>query len=108
MRIGVSVWRRRPGGVVANSVPSSRRRVGGATLSFVLLLLALPLSAAEPFVVHVSVALCDNASQGIVPVPAAIGDGNAPRTNLYWGASLGVKTWLKCGVRGARRLFATR
>jgi hypothetical protein len=45
--------------------------------------------------VHATVAPCDNASQGIVPVPAAIGDGNDPRTNLYWGASYGLKTWLK-------------
>ncbi|HVR37620.1 MAG TPA: hypothetical protein VMU84_00880, partial [Thermoanaerobaculia bacterium] len=52
-------------------------------------------TAASTVNVHVTVALCDNASQGIVPVPAAIGDGNDPRTNLYWGASLGVKSWLK-------------
>lgn len=61
----------------------------------IAIFLALSASAAEPFVVHVSVALCDNASQGIVPVPRAIGDGNDPRTNLYWGASLGAKSWLK-------------
>jgi hypothetical protein len=59
-----------------------------------LLLLAFP-ALAEPLTVHVTVALCDNASQGIVPVPAAIGNGDDPRTNLYWGASLGVKSWLK-------------
>ena len=59
-----------------------------------LLLLAVP-AFAEPLIVHVTVALCDNASQGIVPVPAAIGNGDDPRTNLYWGASLGVKSWLK-------------
>ena len=58
------------------------------------LLLATPV-VAKPLVVHVTVALCDNATQGIVPVPAAIGDGNDPRTNLYWGASYGVKSWLK-------------
>ena len=58
------------------------------------LLIALPLSA-QPLRVHVTVALCDNATQGIVPVPAAIGDGNDPRTNLYWGAMYGVKSWLK-------------
>jgi hypothetical protein len=45
------------------------------------LLLTLP-AAAAPLRVHVTVALCDNASQGIVPVPVAIGDGNDPRTNL--------------------------
>ena len=60
-----------------------------------LVLLLAPSLGAEPLIVHVTVALCDNATQGIVPVPAAIGDGNDPRTNLYWGASYGVKTWLK-------------
>ncbi|HEX7830536.1 MAG TPA: hypothetical protein VF787_12820 [Thermoanaerobaculia bacterium] len=59
-----------------------------------LLFLALPVFGA-PLRVHVTVALCDNATQGIVPVPAAIGDGNDPRTNLYWGAMYGVKSWLK-------------
>jgi hypothetical protein len=47
-----------------------------------------------PIVVHVVVALCDNANQGIVPVPAALGDGQNPRTNLYWGALYGVRTHL--------------
>lgn len=58
------------------------------------LLLTLPLSAA-PLRVHVTVALCDNATQGIVPVPPAIGNGNDPRTNLYWGARYGLESWLK-------------
>ncbi|WP_024299093.1 hypothetical protein [Methylomicrobium lacus] len=44
--------------------------------------------------VHVIVSLVDNASQGIVPVPAKIGNGDDPRTNLYWGALYGVKTFL--------------
>jgi len=56
-------------------------------------LLSIP-ALAQPLRVHVTVALCDNATQGIVPVPAAIGDGNDPRTNLYWGARFGLKTWL--------------
>lgn len=62
-----------------------------------LLLLTLLASAAhaKPVSVHVVVALCDNATQGIVPVPPAIGDGNVPRTNLYWGAAYGLKTWLR-------------
>ena len=38
--------------------------------AFISLLIGLPLSG-EPMRVHVTVALCDNASQGIVPVPAA-------------------------------------
>lgn len=61
---------------------------------FVVALLAVP-AVARPVTVHVVVALCDNATQGIVPVPKAIGDGNDPRTNLYWGAGYGLKTWLK-------------
>ncbi len=44
-------------------------------------------------VIHVFVALCDNAYQGIVPVPARLGDGDNPATNLYWGAAFGVKAF---------------
>jgi hypothetical protein len=50
---------------------------------------------AEPFggrVAYVIVALCDNVNQGIVPVPAALGNGDDPARNLYWGARFGVKT----------------
>lgn len=52
------------------------------------------LAAGKPIVVHVVVALCDNRNQGIVPVPAKLGNGQQPRTNLYWGALYGVKTHL--------------
>jgi hypothetical protein len=45
--------------------------------------------------IHVLVALCDNESQGIVPVPARIGNGDDPANNLYWGARFGVKTFFK-------------
>jgi hypothetical protein len=45
-------------------------------------------------VAHVFVALCDNKNQGIVPVPAIVGNGQDPDHNLYWGASFGVKTFL--------------
>lgn len=45
--------------------------------------------------IHVFVALCDNANQGIVPVPKSLGNGQNPRTNLYWGALYGVKTHFK-------------
>lgn len=44
-------------------------------------------------VVHVVVALCDNVNQGIVKVPAAIGNGQDPGRNLYWGAGCGVRHW---------------
>jgi hypothetical protein len=45
--------------------------------------------------IHVFVALCDNQSQGIVPVPKQLGNGNDPRNNLYWGALYGTKTFMK-------------
>jgi hypothetical protein len=46
-----------------------------------------------PRVVHVFVALADNTHQGIVPVPARLGNGDDPERNLYWGAGYGVKTF---------------
>jgi hypothetical protein len=42
--------------------------------------------------IHVFVALCDNTYQGIVKVPAKIGNGQDAANNLYWGAMYGVKT----------------
>jgi hypothetical protein len=44
-------------------------------------------------VIHVLVALCDNENQGIVPVPAFLGNGEDTNRNLYWGAAYGVKTY---------------
>jgi hypothetical protein len=48
-----------------------------------------------PRFVHVFVALADNAHQGIMPVPAALGNGDDPVRNLYWGAAFGVRTYFK-------------
>lgn len=45
--------------------------------------------------IHVFVALCDNTYQGIVPVPKAIGNGQDPNTNLYWGCGYGIRTYFK-------------
>lgn len=45
--------------------------------------------------IHVYVALCDNVNQGIVPVSKALGNGQDPKNNLYWGALYGVKTYFK-------------
>ncbi len=45
--------------------------------------------------IHVFVALCDNRYQGIVRVPAALGNGQNPNTNLYWGALYGLRTYFK-------------
>ncbi len=59
---------------------------------FLLALVMLVPAAAAPKKVAVFVALCDNASQGIIPVPAKIGDGNKPAENLYWGCDDGLAT----------------
>ena len=52
----------------------------------------------SPRVIHVFVALADNQHQGIVPVPAKLGDGEAPAGNLYWGAAFGVKTFFRASA----------
>ncbi len=62
--------------------------------------LGVPIHAAE--VIHVYVALCDNASQGIIPVPAKIGDGDKPDANLYWGCSEGVRSWFSASKKWKR------
>lgn len=46
-------------------------------------------------IVHVFVALADNQYQGIIPVPARLGNGDDPNQNLYWGAAYGVRTYFK-------------
>lgn len=51
------------------------------------------VAAGKPVVAHVIVALCDNPHQGIVPVPRAIGNGQDLRSNLYWGAGYGVRSY---------------
>lgn len=48
----------------------------------------------QAIVIQLSVALADNKYQKIVPVPEIIGNGQNPRTNLYWGALYGVKTFM--------------
>lgn len=68
-------------------------------LLLLTLLTGLPglVRAATPQrkLVHIYVALCDNANQGIAPVPAALGNGQDPKTNLYWGAQYGLRTYLQ-------------
>jgi hypothetical protein len=62
------------------------------TLLLIGLFLGFFHAEAQPRVIHVLVALCDNEHQGIVKVPPGIGNGQKPSTNLYWGAGYGVKT----------------
>ncbi|MFK7908024.1 MAG: hypothetical protein AB8B69_23035 [Chitinophagales bacterium] len=49
------------------------------------------IAAKQALVIHAFVPLCDNENQGIVPVPKALGNGQNPKTNLYWGAMYGIK-----------------
>jgi hypothetical protein len=57
-------------------------------LSVLFIAVLSPCAAATPNThIYVIVSLVDNLSQGIVPVPAKIGNGNDPRNNLYWGAA---------------------
>ena len=66
-----------------------------ASLADVVARLDGDAAAGKPLVAHVVVALCDNEFQGIVPVPAHLGDGDSPRSNLYWGAMYGVRSYFR-------------
>jgi hypothetical protein len=61
----------------------------------VILTLAAPAESnpGSARIIHAFVALADNANQGIVPVPAKLGNGFDPERNLYWGSAFGVKTF---------------
>jgi hypothetical protein len=67
----------------------------GSLVWFAICLAAVSVSAQDspPRTVHVFIALADNQSQGIVPVPAKLGNGDDPERNLYWGSAYGVKTF---------------
>jgi hypothetical protein len=58
--------------------------------------------------VHVHVALCDNLSQGIAPVPERIGNGNDPDQNLYWGCGYGIKRFYKNKIDDWELIQATQ
>ena len=49
--------------------------------------------------IHVFVALCDNATQGIIPVGANIGNGDDADNNLYWGCSEGLRSFFRSSSR---------
>ena len=62
----------------------------------ILLFFMLTLAAsAEPVKIQVFVALADNRTQGIIPVPPKIGDGDDADANLYWGCSEALKPVLR-------------
>jgi len=63
-------------------------------LSVVFLLSIIAINGfSQTRIIHIYVALCDNDSQGIVPVPKKIGNGNDPDNNLYWGCGYGIRTF---------------
>ena len=62
---------------------------------YICFLAFLPVIAQKSKTIHVMVALCDNKYQGIVKVPAGIGNGQDPNSNLYWGCGYGVRTYFK-------------
>jgi len=62
--------------------------------------------ATQPRSIHVFVALADNQSQGIVPVPAKLGNGEDANNNLYWGSAYGVRTFFS--KSGDWQLLETR
>lgn len=64
-------------------------------LIILLVLSGLLKTTGQPRTIHVLVALCDNQYQGIVPVPASLGNGQDPNSNLYWGAAYGIRSYFK-------------
>ena len=68
-----------------------------AVLCFIVIAMVSSFASAQEEIksIHVIVALCDNDSQGIVPVPKTLGNGDDPKNNLYWGALYGTKSYLK-------------
>lgn len=68
-------------------------------LPLAFLLLGAAVLQAKPKQVKVFIALCDNKTQGIVPVGAKIGNGDDPDANLYWGCSDGFGSLFSRGTR---------
>jgi hypothetical protein len=70
-------------------------KTGAATEKAVKQPLAITGTDSLKRAIHVMVALCDNTYQGIVPVPAKIGNGQDPNSNLYWGCGYGIRSYFK-------------
>jgi hypothetical protein len=78
---------------LARYAVKSRHRCLVIVFSLIASIGLWPQQATPPRTIHVFVALADNQSQGIVPVPARLGNGDDPEHNLYWGSAYGVKTF---------------
>ena len=77
-----------PTAMNAKPIPLPALRLRQICLWVALLAISVPGTAAERSI-RVFIALCDNKTQGIIPVGAKIGDGDNPEANLYWGCSEG-------------------
>ena len=64
---------------------------------------AVDLAAGKPMVVHAHVPLCSN--EIIWCGNAKLGDGDNPRTNLYWATSGGFRGWFKRKSSGWKRVY---
>jgi hypothetical protein len=71
--------------VKANTIPPKQKSFADSNIIF----------TNKAAIIHVFVALCDNVNQGIVPVPKAIGNGQDPANNLYWGCDYGIKSFFR-------------
>jgi hypothetical protein len=69
------------------------------TLLSILFIASAVLTQAAPKQVRVFVALCDNKTQGIMPVGEKIGNGDDPESNLYWGCSDGFGSFFRHSSR---------
>ena len=84
--------------MTGNLAPAARilQNMPATTIRLILaLILANSAFAAEPVRIQVFIALADNKTQGILPVPPAIGNGDDAAKNLYWGCSEALKPVLK-------------
>lgn len=77
---------------IAKLIPKPPEKISRDTI---LRHLKAKINRGEALFVHVFVPLCDNENQGIVPVPTKLGNGLDLRSNLYWGARYGVKSYFK-------------
>lgn len=75
---------------------SPARGEGDKSIDDLYARISADLAGGRPLVLTAHVALCDNDSQGIVPVMnPKICDGERPGSNLYWSTSGGLKAVLK-------------
>ena len=66
--------------------------------------IAKDIKAGKPLVVTVHVALCSNKS--IWCGSSKLGNGDKPRTNLYWGGASGFTAWFRWnGRRTYKQVF---